>query len=152
MLAVLVVVLGAAALGAGLWVGRSGGDRGPSRAAYLARVSAVCRAYARRLERVPAPSEPEAYGDVLASVGRAVPLLRTQAAAMEKLDPPTGLGPALRRLFRVDRRSIAELRAAGRAARRRDAGGVAAGLIRFSALRDRVHEAAVGLGIDCAVK
>jgi hypothetical protein len=151
-LVVLVVVLGVAALCAGLWVGRSGGAKGPSRAAYLAQVSAVCRAYARRLERVPVPSEPQAYGDVLESVGRAVPLLRAQVAAMEKLDPPAGLGPALRRLYGLDRRSIAELRTAGGAARRRDAGGVAAGLLRFSALRDRVHEAAVSLGIDCEPK
>jgi hypothetical protein len=152
MLVALVIVLGAAALGAGLWVGRSGGEKGPSRAAYLARVSAVCRGYARRLERVPVPTEPQAYGDVLEAVGRAVPLLRAQAAAMEALEPPAGLGPGLRRLFGLDRRSIAALRTAEGAARRRDAGGVAAGLLRFSALRDRVHAAAVSLGLDCDAK
>ena len=122
-----------------------------SRHAYVLRVSSVCRGYARRLERIPAPANPAAYGDVIASLQRVVPLLRAQERAMRAVPAPSGLQPALERLFALDRRSIGRLDAALAAARRRDAGGVAAGLARFSDERGRVHGLAVGLGIDCAV-
>ena len=142
----------AAALGVGLWLGLSGGGKHqPTSHAYLARVSAVCRSYARRLERVPAPSDPAAYGDVVASVRRVLPLLAAQASAMRDVVSPAGLEPRLDRLFALNRRSIAELRTVLTAARRREAGVVAVGLVRFSALRDRVHALAVAVGIDCTV-
>jgi len=149
-LALAAAALGAAGAAAGLWLGLSGGSGGQSREGYLARVSAVCRTDARRLERVPAPSDPAAYGDVAAAVRGAVPLLEHQVAAMEALEPPAGLGPRLERLFALDRASIAALGRTLAAALRRDAGGVATGLVRFGRLRDRVHALAVSIGIDCA--
>jgi hypothetical protein len=140
----------AAGLGAGLWLGLSGeGKPGPSRPAYLADVSAVCRSYARRLERVPTPADPAAYGDVIASLERVVPLLRRQEAAMRQLSAPKALRPRLERLFALNRRSIAELEQGLAGARRRDAGRVATRLVRFSAVRDEVHRLALGLGIRC---
>ena len=140
----------AAGLGVGLWLGfRGGGDAEPTQQQYLARVSAVCRSYARRLERVPTPSEPAAYGNVISSVEQVVPLLRAQEAAMRAVRAPSALGPRLDRLFTLNRRSIAELEAALAAARRRRAGGVATGLVRFSTLRDQVHGLAVAIGIEC---
>jgi hypothetical protein len=150
---VLVAALAAAAgLGAGLWLGLGGGGtKEPSRAEYLAQVSSVCRTYARRLERIPAPSDPAAYGDVISSVSQVLPLLRAQVAAMEAVPPPTALKPRLERLFALDRGSAAALRPALAAARRRDAGDVATGLVRFSSARDRVHRLAVATGIDCTV-
>jgi hypothetical protein len=72
----------AAALGIGLWLAFAGGSRhGPTRQAYLAEVSSVCRSYARRLERIPAPSEPAAYGNVISSVVQVLRVLRAQEAA-----------------------------------------------------------------------
>jgi hypothetical protein len=123
----------------------------PPRKAYLDRVSSVCRSYARRLERIPAPSSPSAYGDVIDSLRRVVPLLRTQERAMRSVVAPSTLQPTVGRLFARDRRSIAGLESALAAARRRDAGGVARGLARFSAERQQVHSLAVALGIDCSV-
>jgi len=122
----------------------------PARKDYLARVSSVCRTYARRLERIPAPAAPTAYGDVIESVGRVVPLLRAQERAMRAVTPPPALEPRLRRLFALNRGSIAELEHALAAARRRDAGGVATRLVRFSSTRDRVHRLALAIGIRCS--
>jgi hypothetical protein len=137
-----------AALVAALLVSHGGGAD-PARTAYLGRVSSVCLTYARRLERVPAPSDPTAYGDVIASLRRVVPLLQAQERAMRTVPPPSGLRKAPESLFALDRSSVVPLQAALSAARRRDAGGVAKGLLRFSALRDRVHQAALALGVRC---
>jgi hypothetical protein len=84
-----------------------------------------------------------------------LPVLRAQEAAMRAVPPPAELGPRfglrLELLFALDRRSIAALRPVLAAARRRDAGGVATGLLRFSSARDQVHRQAVATGIDCTV-
>ena len=141
----------AAALGTGLWLALAGGKHEPTRQAYLARVSSVCRSYARKLERIPVPEEPAAYGNVISSVVQVLGVLRAQEAAMRAVAPPAVLAPRVERLFALDRRSVAELRPALAAARRRDAGGVATGLVRFSSARDQVHRLAVALGIDCTV-
>jgi hypothetical protein len=140
----------AAGLGVGLWLGLSGGGKAePTREKYLGQVSSVCRTYARRLERVPVPADPAAYGDVIVSLERVVPLLREQEAAMRGLSAPAVLRPRLDRLYALNQRSIAQLEQALAAARRRDAGVVATRLVRFSAVRDHVHQAALALGIRC---
>jgi hypothetical protein len=149
---VLVAALAAAALGVGLWLALARGSKHePTRQEYLAEVSSVCRSYARRLERIPAPTEPAAYGNVLSSVGQVLRVLGAQEVAMRAVPPPAALAPRLERLFTLDRRSIAALRPVLAAARRRDASGVATGLVRFSSARDQVHRLAVAIGIDCAV-
>ena len=142
-------LVAAVAAGIGLWLGlRDGGH--PSRRAYLAHVSTVCAGYARRVSRVGAPSDVAAYGDVIAAVGAVLPLLRAQVAAMRAVPAPAGLQPDLDRLFALDDSSIGALAATLTAARRRDAGGVAQGLVRFSGLRDRTHGLSLSLGIDCS--
>jgi hypothetical protein len=142
----------AAALGVGLWLALAGGGKHePVRPTYLAEVSSVCRRYARRLERIPVPSDPAAYGDVVSSVSQVLPVLRAQETAMRAVPPPAALAARLQRLFALNRRSVAELWLALAAARRRDAGGVATGLVRFSSARDQVHGLAVAIGIDCTV-
>jgi hypothetical protein len=121
----------------------------PPRNEYLVRLSSVCRAYARQLERIPAPVSPTAYGDLLDSLGRVVPLLRAQERAMRAVPVPSALVPRLRRLFALNRSSIAELERALAAARHRDAGGVATRLVRFTTVRDHVHRLSLALGIRC---
>ncbi len=144
-----LALLAAAAIAGGLWLALRGGAGEPSRSAYLAEVSSACRVYARPLSRIGAPAEVTAYGDVLAAVGKVVPLLRKQAAGMQAVDPPASLRPDLDRLFALDRRSVAALAATSAAARRRDAGGVVRGLGRFSQLSGQVHSLAAALGIRC---
>lgn len=147
---VLVAVIAVAGIAAGAWLGfHHDGRHARTRSAYLAQVSARCRAYTRRISRIGAPSDVTAYGDVVSAVSKVVPLLERQLAAMEAVDPPSDLRPGLDRLFALDRRSIAALEAALAAARRRDAGGVVKGLGAFSALGGRVHSRAVALGIRC---
>ena len=104
-LAALATVLVAAAVAAGLWLafGRDGGNS-PTRREYLARVSSVCKRYARRLERIGAPADVAAYGDVASVVAQVLPLLRHQAAAMRTVEPPDELRPRLDRLFALNRR------------------------------------------------
>jgi hypothetical protein len=142
------LVVGAAALS--LWLGVGGSAAEPSQQAYLTHVSAVCQSYARRLERVPAPSDPAAYGNVISSLERVVPLLRAQERAMRAIQAPAALQPTVGHLFAIDRSSIPPLQSALRAARRRDAGGVAKGLTRFSSIRDRVHSLALAIGVRCS--
>jgi hypothetical protein len=141
------LVLAAAALA--VWVGVGGSAADPSRKAYLTHLSSVCQTYARRLERVPAPSDPTAYGDVIASLQRVLPLLRGQERAMRAIRAPSTLQLTVGRLFAIDRSSIPALESALAAARRRDAGGVVRGLTRFSSVRDRVHGLSVAIGIRC---
>jgi hypothetical protein len=143
----LLVVVGAAAV-----LTSCGGTAAAPplpRKEYLVRLSSVCRTYARQLERIPAPASPTAYGDLIDSLGRVVPLLRAQERAMRAVPVPSALVRRLRRLFALNRRSIAALRQALVAARRRDAGGVATGLVRFSSVRDHVHRLALAIGIQC---
>jgi hypothetical protein len=121
----------------------------PSRKAYLTHVSSVCQTYARRLERVPAPSDPAAFGDVISSLERVVPLLRAQERSMRAVPAPHALQPTVGRLFALDRSSIAGLESTLAAARRRDPGGVARGLVRFASARDRIHRLSVSIGIRC---
>ena len=151
LLAGLGVVAAAAAAAAGLWLvlGRGGHHHEPARGEYLAHVSSVCRRYARKLERIGAPSDIAAYGDVVSAVGQALPLVRKQVAAMRAIQAPSDLQPRLDRLFAISRRSTAELEATLAAAKRRDAGGVGSGLVGFSALRDQTHSLATAIGVRC---
>jgi hypothetical protein len=144
-----VVALAAAAIVAASACPAARPAASPTRKAYLVHVSSVCRTYARRLERIPVPGNPTEYGDVIDSLRRVVPLLREQERAMRAVAAPHALQLVLGRLFALDRRSITRLGSALAAARRRDAGGVATGLARFSSERARVHGLAVAVGIDC---
>ena len=146
----LLAALAAAGVGAGPPAARAGaGGPVPGSGVYLARVSAICTVYARELARIGAPADVTAYGDVLSALGRVVPLLERQLAAMRAVDAPPGLRARLDRLFALDRRSIAALAATRAAARRRDAGGVGAGLARFTLVSGEVHALAGQIGIRC---
>ena len=93
---VLVAAFAAAALDVGLWLALAGGSKHePTRQEYLAEVSSVCQSYARRLERIPVPSEPAAYGNVLSSVRQVLRVLSAQEAAMRAVPPPGALAPRL---------------------------------------------------------
>jgi hypothetical protein len=148
-----LVALASLAAGAAVAVGvvftLGGGGRKPTRGEYLARVSLVCKGYARQLGRIGAPGDIAAFGDVASVVGQVLPLLRRQAAAMRAVQPPEELRPRLDRLFALSRRSVSALEATLAATRRRDAGGVARGLLRFTVTRDRSHALATSIGVRC---
>jgi hypothetical protein len=146
--AIATVAVAAVAVGAVL-VSRGGGHAEVDEGEYLTSVSAVCHRYAVRLARVPAPANVTAYGDVVESLHRVLPLLRRQDTAMRGIESPDGLQAGLDRLFGLNRRSIAELETTLAAAERRDAGGVIEGLGAFTATRDRTVALADAIGIDC---
>jgi hypothetical protein len=136
-------VLLAAAAGAGA-------APAPTKREYLATVSAACRSYSKQLARIPAPANITAYGDVVASISRALPLLRREEAAMKRVAPPPGLRRRVSQMFALHERSVAELEKTLVAANRRDAGAVALGLGRFGAARDRSQAYARELGVRCS--
>ena len=148
----LAAIVAVAAAGVAIGVvlaGRGGGHAEVDEGEYLTSVSAVCHRYAVRLARVPAPANVTAYGDVVESLHRVLPLLRQQDTAMRGIESPDGLQARLDRLFGLNRRSITELETTLAAAERRDAGGVIDGLGAFTATRDRTLELADAIGIDC---
>jgi hypothetical protein len=146
----LGLALVAAAAAAGLAFALTGGSgKKQARRDYVTRVSAICRSYARRLERIPPPANVTAYGDVVSSLQQALPLLRRQAAAMQEMEPPDELRTRVDRLFAADRNAIRALQRALAAAEKREVGGIVEGLGRFTAERDRSHALAVAIGVRC---
>ncbi len=88
-------------------------------AQYLARASAVCRFYQRKLDGIPPPTLGSTIA-VAASVGRALPVLEQQAAAVRKIRPPKALRAQVQVFFGHTDRSLADLRGVLEAARRGD--------------------------------
>lgn len=115
----LVVVAGSLAAGIVLAFG-GGPTTSLSPSAYLARASAVCERYARQLDRIPPPGDLGSPAAVSAAVGRALPVLRKQAAAVRAIKPPRELERSVRRYFELSDRSLAVLGVALDAARRND--------------------------------
>ncbi len=89
-------------------------------AQYLIRADAICRVYARKLDRIPPPDMGSTTA-VAQSVARALPVLTEQASAVRALDPPRELEERVRRFFRRTDRSLAALAAVLDAAKRGDA-------------------------------
>jgi hypothetical protein len=86
---------------------------------YLARADAVCARYARRLDGIP-PPDPTSAADVVASVGRALPILQAQADAVRRIRPPHELESRVRAFFARTDGSLAALGAELEAAKRKD--------------------------------
>jgi hypothetical protein len=89
----------------------------PTKEAYFARVAAICRIYGPKLDKVPPPTDIAIPGVVASSVGKALPILEVQAAAVHALRPPTALRAKIERWVVLDDRSIAKLRESLRLAR-----------------------------------
>lgn len=91
----------------------------PTRAQYFARVAAICRVYGPRLDRIRPPDVAEP-ANVIAAVGRALPLVRAQEREVRQLRAPKELRTRLARWFDLQDRRIGMLETARRAARRQD--------------------------------
>jgi hypothetical protein len=114
----VAVVTGATAAVIVLVVG-SGSKATMTPAQYLARASAVCRFYQRKLDGIPPPTLGSTVA-VAASVGRALPVLEQQAVAVRKIRPPKALEERVRVFFQHTDHSLADLRGVLAAARRGD--------------------------------
>jgi hypothetical protein len=130
--ALLAVAAGGVAAALAFTVfGESGAAKTPTRAEYVAHVSAICQVYGRKLDRIPPPTDIASYGNVVESVKPALAILRQQAAEIRAIDPPPELRARVTRFFQLTDRSIARLAAVLRAASRRDIAGLGIGLQRF---------------------
>jgi hypothetical protein len=107
----------AGAIVAGLVLAFGGSSQAaPTKEAYFARVAAICRVYGPKLDKVPAPADIAAPGDIVSSVEKALPVLQAEARALRKLRVPDQLGAKLARWLDLNDRSIAKLRESLRAA------------------------------------
>lgn len=89
----------------------------PTKEEYFAHVAAICRIYGPKLDKVPPPSDIAIPGVVASSVGKALPIIEAQAAAVHALRPPKELQARIKRWILLDNRSIRKLRESLRLAR-----------------------------------
>ena len=145
MLALLV----AGAVTATLVFVHPGEAKRPTRAQYLAHVSAVCEVYGRKLDRIPPPIDIASPGNVLASVKPALAILREQEARIRAIEPPRELRARVDRFFELTDRSLAALAAVRRAAAHTDVAGIGIGLQRFGVATTAAKAAAREIGYTC---
>ncbi len=115
---------------------------------YLARASAVCRVYARKLDGIP-PPDPGSTTAVATSVGRALPVLEQQAAAVRKIRPPRALAKEVKEFFARTDRSLAELHGVLDAAKRGDAKAMGPRFGAWIDASDAAREASHRVGYKC---
>ena len=146
--ALLLGIAGGIAAGAVL---AFGGDstREPTKAEYLAQVSAICEAYGKRLDLIPPPSDPASPGAVFESISNALPILKEQAARVRVLDTPRALRSRLARFFDLTDRSILALERAQREAGKRELFPMVQAISAFEQVRDQAKRAAHTIGFDC---
>jgi len=98
-----------------------GGSGEPTTAHYLKQVAAVCDRYGRQLDQIPPPADIASPGDIVDSVGRALPILRAEARTIRALRPPHALQSELTRFFALtDRRARGGAAGGARSRLRRD--------------------------------
>lgn len=145
--ALVVAVVG---LGRGVAFGfRAEQLKEPTVTAYLARANKVCRSYAKQLARI-APPDPRSFAEVEQAVGKALPLLVAQAAAVRKVVPPRSLAARVKALDALVDRSNGYLRQALAAAKRHERSRMGLSYGAWLAASTDAHEAAVKLGFRCS--
>jgi hypothetical protein len=103
----------------------------PTRAEYFGRVAAICRFYGPKLDKVPPPIDVTIPAEITESVRKVEPILRAEAAAVRRLEPPRELRAKLAQWNELNRRSIAKLGEALRAADRTDLRGIQVAYVAF---------------------
>jgi hypothetical protein len=145
------LVVSTAALGAGVAPGLAvERQQDPAVTTYLARANKVCRSYANRLAKIAPPADPRSFADVERAVGKALPLLEAQAAAVRKVVPPRSLAARVKALDALVTRSNRYLRRALAAAKRRQRSQMGLAYGAWLAASADAHKAAVKLGFRCS--
>jgi hypothetical protein len=103
----------------------------PSRAEYFGKVAAICRKYGPRLDKVPPPIDVTIPSEITESVRKVEPILRAEAEAVRRLEPPRELRKQLARWNELNLRSIAKLGEALRAAAKTDLRGIQVAYVEF---------------------
>jgi hypothetical protein len=121
----------AVAAGIVLAVGTGSSKAAPTKSQYFARVAAICRLYGPKLDKIPPPYDITIPALITRSVRKVEPILRAEAEAMRRLEPPPELRAQLTRWNELNRRSIAKLRVALRAAKKTDLRGIQVAYVEF---------------------
>jgi hypothetical protein len=103
----------------------------PTRAEYLSRVAAICREYGPRLDKIPPPYDVTIPALITRSVRKVEPILRAEAEAVGRLEPPPELRAKVEQWNVLNRRSIAKLGVALRAAKKTDLRGIQVAYVEF---------------------
>lgn len=113
-------------------VARTGSSQAaPTKAEYLSRVAAICRFYGPKLDKVPPPVDVSIPAEITESVRKVEPILRAEAEAVRRLEPPRELRARLAQWNDLNRRSIAKLGEALRAAAKTDLRGIQVAYVAF---------------------
>ena len=103
----------------------------PTRAEYLSSVAAICRFYGPKLDKIPPPIDVTIPSEITESVRKVEPILRAEAEAVRRLEPPRELRAQLAQWNELNRRSIAKLGDALRAAKKTDLRGIQVAYVEF---------------------
>ena len=103
----------------------------PTKSQYFARVAAICRFYGPKLDKIPPPIDVTIPSEITESVRKVEPILRAEAEAMRRLEPPRELRAKLAQWNELNQRSIAKLGEALRAAEKIDLRGIQVAYVEF---------------------
>ena len=103
----------------------------PTRAEYLSSVAAICRFYGPKLDKIPPPIDVTIPSEITESVRKVEPILRAEAEAVRRLEPPRELREQIAQWNELNRRSIAKLAVALRAAEKTDLRGIQVAYVEF---------------------
>jgi hypothetical protein len=103
----------------------------PTRAEYLSSVAAICRFYGPKLDKIPPPIDVTIPSEITESVRKVEPILRAEAEAVRRLEPPPELRAQHAPRNELNRRSIAKLGDALRAAKKTDLRGIQVAYVEF---------------------
>ena len=130
-LAAACVIIAAAVAALVLVFATDSSRAAPTKAEYFARIAAICRLYGPKLDKIPPPYDITIPALITRSVRKVEPILRAEAEAVRRLDPPRELRAQLARWNELNRRSIAKLGVALRAAKRTDLRGIQVAYVEF---------------------
>jgi hypothetical protein len=136
----------AIAVGIVLVAHRASSKAAPTRAEYLSNVAAICRLYGPKLDKVPPPVDVSIPAEITESVRKVEPILRAEAAAVRRLEPPRELRAQLARWNELNRRSIAKLGEALRAAKKTDLRGIQVAYVAFVVTGARAQKLGHAIG------
>jgi len=128
--AALAVAL-AVAVGIVLVANTGSSKAAPTRAEYLSNVAAICRLYGPKLDKIPPPIDVTIPSEITESVRKVEPILRAEAEAVRRLEPPRELREQIAQWNELNRRSIAKLAVALRAAEKTDLRGIQVAYVEF---------------------
>lgn len=110
---------------------RGTSEAAPTKSQYFARVAAICRIYGPKLDKIRPPIDVTIPSEITEAVRKVEPILRAEAEAVRRLEPPRELRTQLARWNQLNERSIAKLGEALRAAKEKNFRGIQVAYVSF---------------------